>query len=403
MRSRSLRMLAGGGRENGHADARACPAFRGRLLADGHTASRRSERRRLQVITAPFLALVGCVAPSASAPPGAAEFNDHFVTTNEVVLHEDADDPIGEIGLLVEASGGDLVVSDAILPRVRRYGSDGRLLAAFGQHGAGPFEFRTIAGVAEDSEGRLLLVDPRLGRVTRLAGALEPDTLFTPWPLPRGRVLPMGGRFLAITASGERSATITLFTDEWQAVWSIPSPAPAEWWRYPYWHSVGTVRIAATPDVAAVAFSLLYPIYLYDAEGTLVDSLPAPPTFRTAPVVEAGAFSGPGAARRIRDWLASFDVISELTVLQDTLLVVTHGVLRPGKARPFEEEHRSIDVYHIPSRSRLAANVALPEGGRVLGGGQALYVLVRQPPEQWTIARATFSAPSATDRVTARR
>ncbi|MHB1168959.1 MAG: hypothetical protein ACYC28_06715 [Longimicrobiales bacterium] len=52
----------------------------------------------------------------------------------------------------------------------------------------------------------------------------------------------------------------------------------------------------------------------------------------------------------------------------------------------------SVDIYSVSSGQKLAEEVPLPSGARVVGGGQYLYVVTSQPPDGWTILRLSPKA-----------
>jgi hypothetical protein len=147
---------------------------------------------------------------------------------------------------------------------------------------------------------------------------------------------------------------------------------------------------ASTTEFVA-AYSLRYPIEIHGRQGEIVDSLPMPRSFRQAGVPRPGEFTGPGAAERLSSWMSTFDVIAALTVVEDTLLVVTRGHLITTATSRAETTHDRIDVYHLPSRTRLASDSPVPSGRKVLGGGTYLYILVQQPPQRWTIVRVEIA------------
>jgi hypothetical protein len=318
-------------------------------------------------------------------------FDSFFTPTGVIELQESPGDSIADIGTFLETRDGDIVIADAIEPRIRRYGSNGALLASFGIYGDGPFELRRVSGITETAGQQIVVADAGRARVTILTKDLVPDTAFEVWPRPVGRLTLLADHILLATAPADRQRGITLFNQYWRPVWSIPSPSPGSTREYPYWGSYASQLFAAGRGTVVTAYSFLYPIYVHDARGSLVDSLMVPPRgFRPAPILPPGAFSGPDADERRERWFASFDVIADLSVLSDTFLVVTHGGLRWTQARRVEQEHRRLDVYHLPSRTRIAENVRLPEGSRVLGGGRYLYVLADQPPGPWRIVAASI-------------
>lgn len=337
------------------------------------------------------LSIMGCSGESAD-PPGRGV---QPVVVARIRLEEDAHDLLGDIGGFSEAQNGDLLLVDALRPQVRRYSATGRLLASFGKYGAGPHEFRRLTGVVEDLRRGVLVVDPVLGRFTRLSAALAPETVFVQRPVARGLLTRFGGGFIYTAASGNRAADITRLRDDGTVAWSTGSITPGPPTKYPYWGSVGRLSLSASSHEVVTAFSLRYPVYIYDQNGTLVDSLPRTKSFRSAAIPRLGQFTGPGAARRITDWLDSFDVIAALSVVNDTLLVVTHGSMHSSSTSRFETRHQRFDVYHLPRRVRLAEDILLPEHSRILGGGRYLYVLMGEPPQAWTIARVAL-VPAST-------
>ena len=77
--------------------------------------------------------------------PISPTFEQVFEIEDVVELQEDPADSIAEIGAFAELRDGGFVVGDNLLPRIRRYAENGRLVAAFGRFGDGPFEFRWIS------------------------------------------------------------------------------------------------------------------------------------------------------------------------------------------------------------------------------------------------------------------
>lgn len=335
------------------------------------------------------LILIACETYAGGAGGGwTSSFEDAFRVVSRVELEEREDDVIADIGVFREARDGDFLISDRLKPRLRRYGPAGLLIADFGSYGEGPFEFRRMGGVVEDPSGSVIVVDPILSRVAILGPSLDPDTMFRLAVQPRGGMEPIGGGLLLNAASGSRaSALVFLSTAESAAIWSVPAPSPGSMVEYPYWGSIASIPFATSPTEFVVAYSLLYPIRIYSGTGELVDSLPRPRSFRQATKVDAGSFAGPGSRERLQRWLASFDVIAGLAVVDDSLLVVTHGKLSSTPGSRFSESHVRLDVYHLPSRSKIAEDVPLPPEARVLGGGRGLYILTALPPDPWTITR----------------
>ena len=100
-----------------------------------------------------FLLLCACGEAEGPAPAVAATLEEVFVVESAMQLGEDPADSIAEIGDFVERRDGGYVIGDRFLPRVRSYDEEGRLEAAFGRFGEGPFEFQQIRAVAEAPSG----------------------------------------------------------------------------------------------------------------------------------------------------------------------------------------------------------------------------------------------------------
>jgi hypothetical protein len=76
----------------------------------------------------------------------------------------DPDDPISVTAISVEP-GGSIWTADKFSNRVRRFDSNGKILAEWGEGGDGPGEFRNIAGVAHSPGGDLYVGEAK-GRIT---------------------------------------------------------------------------------------------------------------------------------------------------------------------------------------------------------------------------------------------
>lgn len=340
------------------------------------------------------LSFLACESPPPRGTSGVVrggDFGSLFRMQSRFELQEEESDLIGDIGQFVETRARGMVISDALQPRVWRFDSTGTLLSSFGAFGAGPFEFRGIGGIAQDGLGRTVVTDPQLGRVTVLSQGFQPDTMVRPRPPPRGEAEAMPKGWLLLTSAGSRASGISYFaTSSWQSRWSVAAPSPGSFFEFPYWNSVARIHLATYSTGFVAAYSLIYPIYQYDSHGVLLDSLVQPPTtFRRASVPEVGAFAGAGAGERRQNWLTSFDMIAELSILADTLLVVTHGQLGQMPTSPFEATHDRLDIWDLNRKVKIAEDISLPDGARVLGGGSALYLLTNSPPEPWTILRAS--------------
>jgi hypothetical protein len=108
---------------------------------------------------------------------------------------------------------------------------------------------------------------------------------------------------------------------------------PREVLDTPYWPSFCQILGAPSGELIYVAVNLLYPIRVYRADGTLLDSLAAPPaSWRQARRPELGEFP-PQRHDDFTAYLQTFTMITGLAALADSVLVVTHGQARTGLKR----------------------------------------------------------------------
>ena len=306
-----------------------------------------------------------------------------------IELEETEAAPLGDIGVLAIAANGDLLVGDRLIPRIRRYDRGGRLVAEFGSFGEGPFEFRGVGGLVEDGDGRVLVVDPRLSRVTALSADLVPDTSFQVLPPPRGRVERAGDGYVAMTTAARRTMGFAMMDSDWKPMWNSRIHATSLTPETPYWGSYARLRFTASKEAVVAAYSFLYPLHLYNLSGDVLGTFgEPPPSFREAPVLQPGALSGPDAADRTNRWMSSFTIIANLAVVADNLLAVTQGTLKQlGATRRVVEEHHSVDFYDLRTRVKIAEDVELPPITRVVAGGRrGLHAISEEPPNPWTIS-----------------
>jgi len=297
---------------------------------------------------------------------------------------------MGDIAVLALAHNGDLLVGDRVVPRVRRYRSDGSMLAEFGTYGDGPFEFRRIGGLVEGPFGEVIVADPARSRITGLGPDLRPDTSFRIRPSPAGSILRVGEGYLVKTLAGRRTTGIEVKNDEWERVWSTLVPAPSIAER-PYWSSYASTLVAASTDVIASAYSFSYPIRLYSVDGTALGTIEVPPaSFLPARILKPGALTGPGATDSLTEWLGSLTEIGHLGIMADSVLVVVHGTLQRSMESSqgrLERQHHAADFYDVMTMTKLAEDVPLPSNVRILATGpKRLYAVSTLPSEVVTIS-----------------
>ena len=341
--------------------------------------------------------LAGCesgqVPPEA---PGDAEIDDVFAFSGIVELDEDPADSIAQPGAFVERQGGGFVLADRLLPRIRTYGDDGRLEAAFGRFGTrDPWSFRRVIGVAETATGGI--VSPGHGKsLVYLTGALERDTIVEVSGADETRDVVAFGPDLLLEMSEEGW---TPLGDERLPLFHRLVGNQVEWSRYgypfvpserPYWTSFVDFLAAVAGDSVFAITGVGYPAVVYNRAGDSVGTIGAPsPSFRPIPVLEPGALVDQSPGGDLAGFLASFDVIGRIDVVADSYLVVTLGSL---ELPLYTWLHASLDVYDRHTGTKLHEDVPLPEGSQVLGGGRFLYLLTDREGPPWRIAKLRLRA-----------
>ena len=355
--------------------------------------------RHAAIVTVSVVA--ACDAVPDPAQPAVGVALDSVFGTTVVALEESARDSIAEPGIFQERAEGGFLMSDGQLPRVRSYDAQGRLEAAFGRFGAGPFEFQSIDGLAETASGRVVVVDGRQARLTWLTEDLRPDTTKRLPGVP-SRVKSLDGDLLlemrlASESGGDdprsrfyRRPLMLHRLAEDELTWSsfMWPFLPAE---RPYWNSIARLSFDLAGDSIYMAFSLRYPVAILNTAGDSIGEIGVPPAaFEPVPVFESGAFSPAGFATQVSDLLGGRTTISHLAVVGSRLVVVHGSFGYPKSGGPFGAYHSSLDVYDRHTGHKLYEDVPLPENSRVLGGGRYLYLLqdTRFPP--WRIAKLSF-------------
>ena len=345
------------------------------------------------------LLLCACGDGQGSDPaPVIAPLEEVFVVEEVMQLGEDPADSIAEIGDFVERRDGGYVIGDRHLPRVRTYDGEGRLEAAFGRFGDGPFEFQRIRAVAEASSGRIVVAGSRSSQLTYLTRSLAPDTMVA---LPAA---PMD-----VVALGSDLLVRMNAVDPEERLFSRPpilhrvTPPELVWSSYerpfsdskrPYWGAFARFPVAVSGDSTLVMSGVRYPITVLDGAGEIVGTFGAPSaSFRPIRVLELGALADLGSyGTTLPEILASFDIIHRMDAVGPHL-ILTRARHNPERALPpFEIVHTSLEVYDRHSGVKLYEDVPLPEGSRVLGGGRFLYLLLDEHSPPWRIAKLRLVA-----------
>lgn len=260
-------------------------------------------RRRVSTSVAFLTVLVPCACGEAEDPaaaPVVAPLEEVFAIEAVIQLGEDPADSIAEIGDFGERRSGGYVIGDRHLPRVRTYDEEGRLEAAFGRFGDGPFEFQRIRAVAEASSGRIVVASSRSSFLTYLTRSLAPDTMVA-LPAAVMDVLALGSDLLVRMNAGDPQESLVgrppllhrVIPPE--LVWSsyeLPF-SPSE---RPYWGSFSNFPVAVSSDSIFVMSGVRYPITVIDGAGATVGTFGAPSaSFRQIPVLESGMLANLGS------------------------------------------------------------------------------------------------------------
>ena len=344
--------------------------------------------------------LAGC--ESGQAPPeapGDVELDDVFAFDGIVELDEDPADSIAQPGAFVERRRGGFVLADRLLPRIRTYGDDGRLEAAFGRFGIrDPWSLERVQGVAETATGGIVAVGYKK-RLLYLTDALARDTVVPVSGTPGNALVAFGPDLLL----GMKEEGWNPLVDERLPFFHRLVGNQVEWSRYgfpfvpserPYWTSFAGFLAAVAGDSVFAITTLGYPAVVYNRAGDSVGTIGSPPpSYRPIPVLERGALVDQGSEGGLPGFLASFDEIGRIDVVADSYLVVTLGYLDPNKPfPPFKTLHASLDVYDRHTGAKLHEDVPLPEGSQVLGGGRFLYLLTDREEPPWRIAKLRLRA-----------
>ena len=356
----------------------------------------RSVRASTFAVRLTVLLLAACAeAEDPAAAPVTGALEEVFAIEAVLQLGEDPADSIAEIGSFAERRGGGYVVGDLFLPRVRSYDEEGRLEAAFGRFGDGPFEFRRINALAETSSEDIVVVDLLRARLTFLTGSLAPVTfetlpgaLYDARPLGPDLLLRMMAAAPEDRLRGHPALLHRMTVPELELVWSSYERPFSDFER-PYWGAFARFPVAVGGDSTFVMSGLEYPVTIIGDAGEIAGTLGTPSaSFRPIPVLELGAFANPAAyGTTLGEFLGTFDVIDRIDAV-GRHLVLTRARFDPGRPMPpFRVLHTSLEIYDRHTGTKLYEDIPLPDGSKVLGGGRFLYLLLNRDFPPWQIAK----------------
>ncbi len=297
-----------------------------------------------------------------------------------VVLEEPPEEPIGEVADFAVLPDGRLLVVDGMSASVRVHNKNGFLDTILGGRGEGPGEFKNPSSLAVMEDGRFLVGDFGTNRVTRFSSTLELDEVFTIPGVVVFGVETIPGGFLVMTY--RRFEDTVIRCDNSGNIVESAHPFEPEVFSVPYWQGPSTQFLATGAGEFLVGTTVLYPIRRYGFDGVSKSDFGFPPPSWIEPVrPKRGQFVGLNREDRLNAWVRSFSIISGVNTYRD-LVLVSHGRFVPNSRNRYQIQSMTIDVYNWEG-TKLEADVALP--GRILSGGEYVYLLTSEPPGPWIV------------------
>lgn len=260
-------------------------------------------------------------------------FSAGFDLVDSIVLEQRPDAPIVRVSGLARRNDGVLALADVSEGNVKLFTPDGRLRRIVGRKGRGPGEFVSPRHPAFMPDGRLLVVDGQLGRLTRFSadGELEHTVaLEAGFPVMGFHLLP-DGRYAVSAPSSSKGRMIHLVDTSGRTVDGFISNQQTRPRIEPdldVWGYLAGVFFAGDGANLAVAFSLSDSLWLVDATTGASSAVrlmvpgylqPSPPKARI------------GSPQDISAWSGSFHTTSKVLLSEELLLVpFVQGVLNYG-------------------------------------------------------------------------
>lgn len=154
--------------------------------------------------------------------------------------------------------GGFLVVDGGA--RLRAFDSDGLLRWSFGRKGGGPGEFRSIQDVAVTADGKVLVLDSQLSRMTLLDASTSEllGTIPLETDVPAGNILPVS-QAVAMVRVGD---SWRIVNEDGQVIHTVQLPVPCD-------RLSCEARTSANVQGMAVAFRWSSDLILLNPDGSL--------------------------------------------------------------------------------------------------------------------------------------
>jgi hypothetical protein len=188
------------------------------------------------------------------------------------------------------------------------------------------------------------------------------------------------GRLEPVSGARNGSAVLASLTPHSRRLGATLLSKPRIVLDVPYWASLPYSQVAAQGGGRIfVASNLFYPVFVFNHDRRLLDSLTAPPpSWRALRVTVPGEFTndarGDSAFSR---FLESFSMILDMAVLADSVLVVNHGGYQRDQGGVQRVKAMRSDVY--VNHTRVATD--LPSPGDILAYSRSsIFFLTGGPP-----------------------
>ncbi|HSW30415.1 MAG TPA: hypothetical protein VLH75_13100 [Longimicrobiales bacterium] len=235
----------------------------------------------------------------------------------------------------IDPEGG-FLLADRMEQQVRRYSEQGRILEFAGAKGGGPGQFMNLATAGRLESGQVLAAESS-GGVALFTRDLDSVAYTLRLPLTRLEDLEvLDDTLVAFAAArpgreglyGPRIHIFNTRTSKIQNSFFAPLPdAPS----FDAAVMAGWTKISVHRGRLAAIFATSDTVYLFRLDGAPVAQLPLPSgTFRRVP--EGPGPRGTADPQRAAVWLSTFDLMSDIAWVSDSVLVVLYQSVRPTAA-----------------------------------------------------------------------
>lgn len=334
---------------------------------------------RTNIIVAGCLFAATASACAADEAGQDVSFDNVFRTIERVNFAEPPGDPITDItGFAAHPDGGFLIV-DGPAHRVLRYSADGELMGVLGREGRGPGELTSPTAVAISPSREVHVVErgsPRLTTfwsddsvtVSRLPGHYG----FWLQALDEGLLVGVGAQSERLARLSTDGDLITRFGRRHEEIASRP-----------FWVFFVREHVSATHDRVYLNSSFSPLVRVFSADGdSLLTIGEAPAAWVPASSPDVATISSDADRARLKAWVQTFSVVAGIAAV-DEVVVVQYGSHRPLTNDAYNVEGEYADIFSTEGERLLAS---VPFTGRLILGGEYLYVLESEPPNGWSIS-----------------